>query len=516
MKNYFLNQRFKPTLLNVRTIRKYIANMFQRMAVDAEKSGQVQLVVSEVLVNFVEHTHPVPSLVVVKIYREQSEWLLEISDNGPTFEDFDDKSAEATNDLMSEGGRGLFLLREYFPARQYIKKDPDQDQPLNTLHIQLGKLEDHRPGLLLVDDDIAHSQLLFHYLKDNFKVTLCSDVEAAFDALSKDTFDLILSDIQMPGCSGLEFRKRLMVEGISDTIPFLFITGEQDDTLSYSAADLHIDDYLIKPVKKDQLNLVVRRVLKRSKQIKLQLIEHFGRQLSHMLQPKLSATMGPYDCCWFDRAAEAGGGDMILAEYFKDKSVVIFADLMGHGIQAKFYAHALAGYVRGMLVNVQDGMTAGQILGKISDAFFQDQVLSSTMLTCVVLLVYQDGRIEVANGGQPAPMLSEGGDWESLQVEGCLPGLIEGAQYETYELRLEKSQKLFISSDGIWEFGNNPKVRLEHEQSIRRALQQLAAPGNLKDQVDDFVGRFTEMVANSATDDVTLLVLGAPNEDSTS
>jgi sigma-B regulation protein RsbU (phosphoserine phosphatase) len=514
MKHYFLNQRFKPTLLNVRTIRKYIGNMFERMAVDAEKSGQVQLIVSEVLVNFVEHTDPSPTVVLVRISRENTQWVLEILDNGVTFDDFEEKSKSAENDLMSEGGRGLFLLREYFPDTEYRKKDPNEADGFNTLYIGLGKLEDHRPALLLVDDDVAHSQLLYHYLEAPFRVTLCEDVASAFIALTNDTYDLILSDIQMPGCSGLEFRQRLIAEGISDAIPFIFITGEEDDSLSYSASDLHIDDYLIKPVKKGQLIRVVQRVLKRSSQVKLQLIEHFGRQLTRMLQPALGTKMGQYDCEWYDLAAEAGGGDMILAEYMRDKTVVFFADLMGHGIQAKYYAHALAGYVRGMLINLDDDVEAGGLLTQISNAFYKDKVLSSTMMTCVVVVAHADGRIELANGGQPPPLVSNGEEWTAITVEGYLPGLLENADYETYHLRLEPKQKLFISSDGIWEFGSNPKTRLEHEDSVRAALQKLATQGNLKEQTTEFIKQFTEMVAGNPSDDVTVLVLSGATEAS--
>lgn len=507
MKHYFLNQRFKPSLMNVRTIRNYLANMFARLAVDPAMSGKVQLIVSEILVNYVEHTDPCPTVVLIRLSRDGTEWILELLDNGVTFDDFDEKSALAENDLLSEGGRGLYLLREYFPNCEYLKKDTEAPDSFNCLHINLGCLEDRRPALLLVDDDIAHSQLLYHYLEKSFRVNLCGSVDEAFVALSKDTFDLILSDIQMPGCTGLEFRQRLISEGISDSIPFLFITSESDDALSHSAADLHIDDYLIKPVKKEQLNRVVRRVLKRSAQTKLQLIEHFGRQLTQMLQPKLDQKMGKYACEWYDRAAEAGGGDMILAEYFEDKSIVFFADLMGHGIQAKFYAHALAGYVRGILMNIHDGMTAGTLLACISNAFYTDKVLSSTMMTCVVLVVHNDGRIELANGGQPAPLVSKGGEWEAINVDGCLPGLIDDAKYDTHELTLEPDQKLFISSDGIWEFGWNPKARSEHEAAIWSALKQLAGQGNLKDQATHFIDQFNEMVAGNATDDVTLLVL---------
>lgn len=507
MKHYFLDQRFKPSLLNVRTIRNYIANLFERLAVDSEMSSKVQLIASEILVNFVEHTDPSPTVVLVRLSRESTTWVLEILDNGVTFDDFEQKSELAENDLMSEGGRGLFLLREYFPNCEYRKKVSGVPDSFNNLYINLGTLEDHRPALLLVDDDVAHSQLLYYYLEQSFRVTLCGDVNAAFTALSKDTYDLILSDIQMPGCTGFEFRQRLISEGISDSIPFLFITGEAGSSFSNSAADLHIDDYLIKPVKKEQLNRVVRRVLKRSSQVKLQLIEHFGRQLTQMLHPKLDHKMGKYTCEWYDRAAEAGGGDMILAEYFEDKSIVFFADLMGHGIQAKFYAHALAGYVRGMLMNLRDDVSAGALLTRISNAFYADKVLSSTMMTCVVLVVHNDGRIEVANGGQPAPLVSNGAKWDPINVDGCLPGLIKDAEYDTVQLTLKPDQKLFVSSDGIWEFGRNPQARADHEAAIWTALQQLAIQGDLKEQTRRFIDQFTEMVAGNATDDVTLLVL---------
>ncbi len=509
MRHYYLTQRFQPTLLNVRTLRQYISNLFGRMAVDSEKSGQIQLIVSELLVNFVDHSDPVPTEVITRIHRDVSGWVLEILDNGGEFVDFAEKIASADNDPMSEGGRGLFLLREYFPDFNYSQVD-DDGKRLNCLTVNLGHLEDHRPALLLVDDDEAHSQLLYYYLQESFRVTLCPNVEAAFAALAKDSIDLILSDIQMPGCSGLEFRQRLISEGISDSIPFLFITSQQDDSVGYTAAELHIDDYLIKPVKKEQLNRVVRRVLKRSAQVKLQLVEHFGRQLTQMLRPKLAEKMGALDCAWYDQAAEAGGGDMILGEYQKDRSIVFFADLMGHGIQAKFYAHALAGYVRGMVVTMDADATAGDLLTRLSAAFFSDKVLSATLMTCVVLVVHNDGRIEIANGGQPEPMISTEGGWDALPINGCLPGLIDNCEYETYKLRLAPGQKLLISSDGLWEFGSNVLARDQHVKSINQALNKVAMKGTLHEQSAQFIEDFGVMVANRPSDDVTLLLLANP------
>ena len=87
-----------------------------------------------------------------------------------------------------------------------------------------------KPQILIVDDDEQVRQLLKAYLQEEND---CRDVGSAEDALSllrSFQFDLVLSDIQMPGLSGLEMAPRIL-ENSPDTV-VIMISGEQ--TIDYA------------------------------------------------------------------------------------------------------------------------------------------------------------------------------------------------------------------------------------------------------------------------------------------
>ena len=87
-----------------------------------------------------------------------------------------------------------------------------------------------RPQILIVDDDEQVRKLLKEYLQEEND---CRDVASAEEALSllrSFQFDLVLSDIQMPGLSGLEMAPRIL-EHSPDTV-VIMISGEQ--TIDYA------------------------------------------------------------------------------------------------------------------------------------------------------------------------------------------------------------------------------------------------------------------------------------------
>ena len=76
-------------------------------------------------------------------------------------------------------------------------------------------------------------------------------------------FDLIVSDIMMPGVDGFEFAKT--VRETNQEIPILFITARDDFTAKQRGFQAGIDDYMVKPVDLDELILRIKALLRRAK-----------------------------------------------------------------------------------------------------------------------------------------------------------------------------------------------------------------------------------------------------------
>ena len=65
-------------------------------------------------------------------------------------------------------------------------------------------------------------------------------------------FDLIVSDIMMPGIDGFEFAKT--VRSLNENIPILFITARDDLASKQRGYRIGVDDYMVKPVDLDELS----------------------------------------------------------------------------------------------------------------------------------------------------------------------------------------------------------------------------------------------------------------------
>ena len=81
--------------------------------------------------------------------------------------------------------------------------------------------------ILVVEDDRDLNRAVCTFLNGSgYEATGCLGAEEAFDAMYRTVFDLIVSDIMMPGIDGFEFVKT--VRSLSENIPILFMTARED------------------------------------------------------------------------------------------------------------------------------------------------------------------------------------------------------------------------------------------------------------------------------------------------
>jgi DNA-binding NtrC family response regulator len=135
------------------------------------------------------------------------------------------------------------------------------------------------PTILCVDDEPAIVKLLDRALSTaGHRVLTAQDVTAALDVVREDSVDLILSDYRMPGLSGLELLHLLSEEGI-DT-PVVMLTGHDNVETAVRSLKAGAVDYLVKPIRSDQLQLVVNQAIetRRLRKQTNQLSERISKQ----------------------------------------------------------------------------------------------------------------------------------------------------------------------------------------------------------------------------------------------
>ena len=118
---------------------------------------------------------------------------------------------------------------------------------------------DSRSRILIVDDEPDITEILSDLLGDEHDCTTANSAERALALLSENEFQLVISDITMPGMSGLEMLPR--AKSISPNTVMVMISGMQTVESAIGALRLGGFDYLMKPFDLRQVEAVVKRAL---------------------------------------------------------------------------------------------------------------------------------------------------------------------------------------------------------------------------------------------------------------
>jgi DNA-binding NarL/FixJ family response regulator len=121
--------------------------------------------------------------------------------------------------------------------------------------------------LLLVDDEPGVRESVQAYLEDSdeFNVQVASNANEAWNFLQRETPDLVISDIMMPQVDGYQFLKQLREDPRFKTLPVVFLTARGMTSDRIQGYDAGCDAYLPKPFDPDELESIVKNVLKRRK-----------------------------------------------------------------------------------------------------------------------------------------------------------------------------------------------------------------------------------------------------------
>lgn len=104
-----------------------------------------------------------------------------------------------------------------------------------------------RPKVMIVDDEEDLSEIFAEMVEDDFETAVYSKAKEALSVLREQHFDVLITDVNMPGMNGVEFVKTLRGEG-SKIVIFL-LTGQVDTEPETAAAlEAGADGYLSKPL----------------------------------------------------------------------------------------------------------------------------------------------------------------------------------------------------------------------------------------------------------------------------
>jgi DNA-binding NtrC family response regulator len=115
------------------------------------------------------------------------------------------------------------------------------------------------PTILIVDDDDAIRGMLFDLLSDKYDCNTASMAEEALQYIEVEKYDAILTDIAMPGLTGVELLKRVQED--HSTTPVILISGKGSEQDPEDLIELGAFAYVTKPFNLDEIEEVVERAI---------------------------------------------------------------------------------------------------------------------------------------------------------------------------------------------------------------------------------------------------------------
>ena len=221
---------------------------------------------------------------------------------------------------------------------------------------------------LIVDDEQSSAEGLRALLQDmGYPARIAGHGEAALESLAEHPCDPLITDIMMPGMDGLALVRRAKAE--YPNLGILIFTGHDSFKLANQALSLGADDFLIKPVDRDQLEIAVNQVLEKKK-LK-EKIAHLGEFIENRFALKNIIGHSPAMQQVFKNievAARGTGNVLIRGESGTGKELVaraIYSSIAAD--QPKFVSINCCAITESLIESELFGHVRGAFSGAVSD-----------------------------------------------------------------------------------------------------------------------------------------------------
>ncbi len=268
----------------------------------------------------------------------------------------------------------------------------------------------YKANLLIVDDEAnTLASLSRAFRLAGHEASVCDNANKALQMAKHQHFDLILSDVVMPGKDGLTLLEELKTQGV--TTPIVMMSGQAHIEMAIKATRLGALDFLEKPISSEKLLLTVENALR------LQRLESENQQLRQRL--------GKHEVVWSGEAmrklmaqlervaasetrvcilGETGTGKELVARTLHERSARSggpFITLNCAAVPAELIESELFGHEKGSFTGA-----AGRHIGKFEQAergtIFLDEIGDMPLaMQAKLLRVLEEGEVERVGGDKP-------------------------------------------------------------------------------------------------------------------
>ena len=309
-----------------------------------------------------------------------------------------------------------------------------------------------RPSILVAEDNKTLRRLLEYRLSKHFDVRVAEHGEQALRLAEESTPDLIVSDIMMPVMDGFALLAALRSSPATEAIPFIFLTAKSDDLSRERGLRKGVDDYLTKPFNIEHLIGRIQQLVQRSHLYQNRLNARIGRDFSDRLLPREMPSAPGYRTVFFSRPKEDGGGDLFDWTRTSDGSYLLtVGDIMGKGLQAKFYAFSFLSYIRSTIhAMLRTTVSPAVLMKRVNEMLIGDQVLEETFAS-LLLMRWEphNHRLVYANAGHCRPILVGPDGAGMVEHSDLILGLDPHTEFQDRALDLPPGSALLCYTDGL-------------------------------------------------------------------
>lgn len=377
--------------------------------------------------------------------------------------------------------------------------------------------------ILIIDDetDILNT-LQFTLQLEGYEVVAAGSGQEGIDRfLECPDVDVVVSDMKMPGLSGLDVIRT--IRGHSPEIAIIILTGDEDLDHAVSAMKEGAYDYLAKPVHHDRLVLSVENAISQYNLVKenrklneeivrknlyFQAINESASQILYNMAPKNMPTFDAlgvsaiYQCC------EHVGGDMYDVFALGDKILFYLFDVCGHGILSAVMTMILKSSFNNLKVLYgQAGIVPDieYIVRTINDEMYANT--SPNLYATLFAGLYDQNTHEISyiSAGHVDQYLISDAEVRTLCSTGTVIGIFNDTVFTSEKIRVHPSERLYLFTDGITE------IWQDNTYISNEAIVKIIADNHrntLEESVSRIYDHIIELYRNEKPDDdITILGL---------
>jgi sigma-B regulation protein RsbU (phosphoserine phosphatase) len=327
-----------------------------------------------------------------------------------------------------------------------------------------------RPGrILVVDDDPLNREILSRHLaRQGHEVCLAADGKAALEMLAEVNFDVMILDVMMPGINGYRLLELVKGDDRLREVRVIVISALADTESVARCIQLGAEDYLPREFEPVVLKARIESCLERKRlgeerelyvEALLESQERLRSELRRgaayvrsLLPPRLDLP-GMRSDWMFIPSASLGGDAFGYNRVSGGRLALYLLDVSGHGIEAALFSVTVLNLLKAMALPGADFSEPASVLSRLNESFRMEE--QNNLYFTAWYGVYDPSRRSLSYasaGSPPAVLVLPGGGAIELASGGAIVGMDPDTRYATRSSPVPPNSRLYLFSDGAYEF----------------------------------------------------------------